>query len=171
MRLLEAVGLPEGVRAEGLPSPTSSLEHDFRLVIAADAPPGEHAWFLKLRADNGLATVIPLQYRIEGEVWTRPAKVVRLGVAGVGSEVFATVDVGTSRGELAVTEYRLEGIPGARVECLTLTPSQTFRLRMALPTGDAAGVLSGKLFLSLLHTVDGQPHNLDRQLTLAGVVQ
>ena len=140
-------------------------------MIASDTLPGEHAWFLKLRADNGLSTVVPFQYRIEEEVWTRPARIVRLGTALAGSEIFATVDLGTSRGDLSVTEYRLEGIPGARVECLNLIPAKTYRLRLALPTGSAKGVLSGKLFLSLLHTVDGQPHNLDRQLTLAGVVE
>ncbi len=170
-RLLDVAGLPPGVTVDGLPSQRRAQEHAFRLQIPAEAAPGEHAWFLKLRADNALSTVVPFQYRIEEEVWTRPARVVRLGRAPAGSQIQATVDVGTSHGELAVTEYRLEGLPGARVECLNLTPSTTYRLRLAIPTGPEAGVLTGKLHLRLRHEADGEVHNLDRQITLAGVVE
>jgi len=170
-RQLAALGAPAGVQVEGLPSAGEALEHPFRVTIPAGSDPGDQAWFLKLRADNGLSTILPFQYRIEEVVWTRPARILRLGLVPAGQEIHATVDLGTSRGELAVTEYRLEGLPGARVDCLNLTPSKTYRLRLVLPAGPSEKVLSGNLLLRLSHRVDGEEHILDRQIRLAGVVE
>lgn len=171
-RLLEPAGLPAGVAVEGLPSARAAREHRFRVVIGAGAAPGPQAWFLLLRADNGVSTVIPVDYRIEEEVWTRPERVIRLGEVPAGGEVAATVDVGVRHGELSVTAYRLEGLPGGTVECLELTPSRSYRLRLRLPIEvGASGVLAGKLHLELRHLVGGVSEDLSRQLTLAGVVK
>ncbi|RMH01187.1 MAG: DUF1573 domain-containing protein [Planctomycetota bacterium] len=171
-RLLAPTGLPAGVAVAGLPSAAPARRHLLRLRIGPETAPGDHAWFLKLRADNGLSTVLPVQYRREEGVWTRPARVVRLGNVPTGTELFATVEVGAEEGSLKILESRVEGIPGARVETLNLRPSRTYRLRLAIPTGAAAGVLAGRLVLRLEHTEpDGSAKVLDRTLTLAGVVQ
>jgi hypothetical protein len=170
-RLVGAAGPPPEVRVEGVPSAAASQEHTVRLLLPAEEAGGAHAWFLSLEADNGLSTVVPFQYAVEQEVWTRPDRVVRLGTVPRGTEVQATVDLGASHGELEVLESRVEGLAGARVEVLNLTPSRSYRVRIQVPAGSSRGVLSGRLELRLRHLVDGEARILDRRISLAGVVE
>ena len=159
------------LQIEGVPSPVSLKEQEIKIVLPPSREEGRHRRALRFLADNGYSFILQSEFSVEGDLWTRPGK--RLLLGGIPSSVptYASVEVGVRIGELPIPKVRLEGIPGATTDCVTLRADNRYRVQLTLPSNLPKGPLTGTLRLEL-HPRSGSMESIVyREIQIIGGVQ
>ena len=169
-RLVRILAGGPPLKIEGIPSDKPTREQEFRVVLPPTREEGRHRRALRFLADNGFSLILQVEYIVAGELWTRPGERLLLGGIPSDAPTHASVEVGVREGGLEIPKVRLEGIPGATTDCVTLRQDSRYRVLLTLPSGLPKGPLVGTLELELLPRGESQSDVVHRKIQIIGVV-
>ena len=169
-RLVRILAGGPPLKIEGVPSGKATREQEFRVVLPPTREEGRHRRALRLLADNDFSLILQVEYIVAGELWTRPGERLLLGGIPSDAPTHASVEVGVREEGLEIPKVRLEGIPGATTDCVTLRPDSRYRVLLTLPSGLPKGPLVGTLELELFPRGESQGGVVHREIQIIGVV-
>ncbi len=152
-RLLKVTGLRH-LQLDGLPTPSEGQEHHLRVRVPPGLEPGSRTEYLRVESSLDMDLVIPVRFEPLGQLWLKPSNLLALGVFDPAQSPSATLEVGVTTGTLPQPQATLDGLPGARLETVTLEAERSYRLSLVLPADLPPGPVHG--FIDLLLAPEGQ---------------